>query len=100
MPVAKAIPATGDVPYQYIIIPTHFKEDRWVRMAEIRPSNRMVVHHAVAYIREPQSGWLRSAPVGIPFSGNDLRTEKLRRDAMWTTSDILLVYAPGSMPDQ
>ena len=25
--------------------------------------------------------------------------ENLRRDAMWTTSDILLVYAPGSSPD-
>jgi Copper type II ascorbate-dependent monooxygenase, C-terminal domain len=100
MPRAKAIPASGDVPYQYIIIPTHFKEDRWVRMTEIRPSNRMVVHHAVAYIRDPQSSWLRGAPVGTPFSAEDLPTESLRRDAMWTTSDILLVYAPGSLPDQ
>jgi hypothetical protein len=38
--------------------------------------------------------------VGIPFSAGDLRTEAQRRDAMWTTSDILLVYAPGSLPDQ
>jgi hypothetical protein len=100
MPVAKQIPARGDVPYQYIIIPTHFKEDRWVRMSEIRPSNRMVVHHAVAYIRDPRSSWLRGAPVGVSFSADDLPTEKMRRDAMWTTSDILLVYAPGSLPDQ
>jgi Copper type II ascorbate-dependent monooxygenase, C-terminal domain len=99
MPRAKAIPASGDVPYQYIIIPTHFKEDRWVRMSEIRPSNRMVVHHAVAYIREPASSWLRGAPVGVPFSADDLPTAALRRDAMWTKSDILLVYAPGSLPD-
>src|SRR5581483_5260597 len=55
MPAAKQIPASGDVPYQYIIIPTHFKTDRWVRMSEIRPSNRMAVHHAVAYIRAPKS---------------------------------------------
>jgi hypothetical protein len=100
MPVPKQIPATGDIPYQYIIIPTSFKEDRWVRMSEIRPSNRTVVHHAVAYIREPNSKWLRGAPVGVPFSADDLPTEALRRDAMWTTSDILLVYAPGSLPDQ
>jgi hypothetical protein len=38
--------------------------------------------------------------VGIPFSAGDLPTEGQRRDAMWTTSDILLVYAPGSLPDQ
>lgn len=100
MPVAKAIPAEGDIPYQYIVIPTHFKEDRWVRMSEIRPSNRMVVHHAVAYIRDPKSGWLDGAPIGVPFSADDLPTEAQRRDAMWTTSDILLVYAPGSSPDE
>lgn len=100
MPRAKAIPADGDVPYQYVIIPTNFKEDRWVRMSEIRPSNRMVVHHAVAYIRDPKSSWLQGAPVGVPFSAGDLPTEAQRRDAMWTTSDILLVYAPGSLPDQ
>lgn len=100
MPKPKLLPASGDIPYQYIIIPTHFKEDRWVRMSEIRPSNRMVVHHAVAYIRDPSSSWLRGAPSGVPFSADDLPTAALRRDAMWTTSDILLVYAPGSLPDQ
>lgn len=99
MPRAMQIPAEGDVPYRYIIIPTHFKEDRWVRMSEIRPSNRMVVHHAVAYIRDPASSWLRGAPIGVPFSADELPTEAQRRDAMWTTSDILLVYAPGSLPD-
>lgn len=100
MPLAKRLPAVGDVPYQYIIIPTGFKEDRWIRMSEIRPGNRMVVHHAVAYIRDPQSSWLRGAPVGRPFSADDLATPALRREAMWTTNDILLVYAPGSLPDQ
>lgn len=99
MPRPVPIPAEGDVPYTYVIIPTHFKEDRWVRMTEIRPSNRAVVHHAVAYVREPGSAWLRGAPVGVPFSSDDLADPKLRRDAMWTTSDILLVYAPGSSPD-
>jgi hypothetical protein len=100
VPVPKRIPASGDVPYQYIILPTGFKTDRWVRMSEIRPSNRMVVHHAVAYVREPHSSWLRGAPVGRPFSADDLSDPALRRDAMWTASDILLVYAPGSLPDQ
>lgn len=74
MPQAKQLPASGDVPYQYIIIPTGFQEDRWVSMSEIRQSNRMVVHHAVAYIRDPQSSWLRGAPVGRAFSADDLPT--------------------------
>jgi len=99
MSVAKTLPASGDVPYQYIVIPTHFKEDRWVSMSEIRPGNRSVVHHAVAYVRPPASPWLRDAPIGVPFSAADLPTASLRRDAFWTISDILLVYAPGSLPD-
>ncbi len=99
MPEAKRLPAHGDVPYQYIILPTQFKEDRWVRMSEIRPGNRAVVHHAVAYIREPGSKWLRGAPVGKAFSADELTDPAQKRDAMWTDSDILLVYAPGSSPD-
>ncbi|MGH9639242.1 MAG: hypothetical protein ACRD3Y_04220 [Bryobacteraceae bacterium] len=98
MPVAKRIPATGELPYQEIIIPTHFKKDHWVQMCEIRPGNAMVVHHAVAYVRPPNSKWLRGAPIGVPFSANQLATPKLRRDAQWTTSEILLLYAPGSPP--
>lgn len=100
MPQPKQIPAEGDVAYQYAIIPTHFKEDRWVSMSEIRPSNRSVVHHAVAYIREPGSPWLHGAPVGVTFSEDDLPTPNLRRDVRWTATDILLIYAPGSLPDE
>jgi hypothetical protein len=100
MPRPITLPPEGDVAYQYIILPTDFREDRWVRMSEIRPGNRAVVHHAVAYIREPGSAWLKGAPIGVPFSVETLPTPELRRDAMWTTSDILLVYAPGSLPDQ
>lgn len=100
MPQPAAIPASGDVPYEYIIIPTSFQQDRWVRMTEIRPGSRAVVHHAVAYIRDPKSTWLRGAPVGVPFSADDLRDPALRHAAMFTTSDVLLVYAPGSPPDR
>lgn len=100
MPRPVPLPAHGDIPYTYVIIPTRFTEDRWVRMCEIRPSNRAVVHHAVAYIRPPGSKWLARAPIGKPFSAEDLPDPQSRRDAMWTTADVLLVYAPGSSPDQ
>jgi mono/diheme cytochrome c family protein len=49
MPKAFMIPATGKVPYQYITVPTHFTEDKWVQAAEIRPGNRAVVHHIQAH---------------------------------------------------
>jgi Copper type II ascorbate-dependent monooxygenase, C-terminal domain len=93
------IPVDGDVDYTYEIVPTHFTEGRWVKASEILPGMPENVHHAVVYVRPAESPWLRHAPVGKPFTASDLRTEEERRDAMWTTSDILLVYAPGSTPD-
>ncbi len=93
------IPADGEVDYTYEIVPTNFKEARWVQSSEILPGMPENVHHAVVYVRAPGSPWLRHAPVGKPFTAETLATEEDRRDAMWTDSDILLVYAPGSTPD-
>lgn len=99
MPKPVAIPAHGDVEYTYEIVPTNFTGDRWVQMSEIRPSSRAHVHHAVVYVRPPDSDWLRRAPTGVPFTASSLPDAESRREAMATTSDILLVYAPGSSPD-
>ncbi|MEO8052887.1 MAG: thiol-disulfide isomerase [Acidobacteriota bacterium] len=77
MPLAFDLPAKGAVEYQYFAAPTGFTEDQWVQAAEVRPSNRAVVHHVVVYLREPGSTW-----TGGP-----------------TKSDILTVYAPGSSPE-
>jgi hypothetical protein len=96
---AVPLPASGDIDYTYEIVPTHFTEGRWVQMAEILPSQRANVHHAVVYVRPPDSPWLRHAPVGTPFTAATLTDPQERAGAMWTDSDILLVYAPGSSPD-
>ncbi|MGB7517508.1 MAG: cytochrome c [Candidatus Acidiferrum sp.] len=93
------IPADGEVDYTYEIVPTNFKEGRWVQGSEILPGMPENVHHAVVYVRPPESRWLRHATIGQPFTASTLTTEEDRRDAMWTDSDILLVYAPGSTPD-
>jgi len=100
MPQSVRIPAHGEVEYTYEIVPTHFTEDRWVQMAEVRPSSAAHVHHAVVYIRSPDSPWLRHAPVGEPFTASMLTDPEERRKAHETTSDLLLVYAPGSAPDR
>jgi hypothetical protein len=94
------LPASGDIEYTYEIVPTNFKEDRWVQMAEVAPSLRSNVHHAVVYVRPPDSKWMRHAPVGIPFTASTLSDPDDRRGAHWTDSDVLLVYAPGSSPDR
>jgi hypothetical protein len=99
MPQAVPLPASGDIEYTFEIVPTNFKEDRWVQMAEVLPALRSNVHHAVVYIRPPNSNWLRHAPVGAPFTASMLSDPEDRRGAHWTDSDVLLVYAPGSSPD-
>jgi len=99
MPVAVNIPAHGDVEYTYEIVPTGFAEDKWVQMSQVLPSAPKHVHHAVVYIRPPDSQWLRGAPMGTPFTASTLHDEKLSHEAHWTDSDMLLVYAPGSSPD-
>ena len=100
MPKPVTIPARGDIEYTYEIVPTGFTEDKWVQMSEIRPSSRQHVHHAVVYIRPPDSQWLRNAPIGVPFTASSLADPHLQHDAHWTDSDMLLVYAPGSSPGQ
>jgi len=100
MPVPVNIPATGEVEYTYEIVPTGFTEDQWVQMSEIRPSHREYVHHAVVYIRPPNSTWLRNAPIGAPFTPSRFTDAHERAEAHETTCDMLLVYAPGSEPDR
>jgi len=99
MPKAVPIPASGDVEYTYEIVPTGFKTDKWVRAVEILPSMRANVHHAVVYVRPPDSKWMHHAPIGTPFTASTLTDPDDRRGANWTDSDVLLVYAPGSSPD-
>jgi mono/diheme cytochrome c family protein len=43
------IPATGVIPYQYLRVPTHLTEDKWIQAIEIRPSANAQVHHVLAY---------------------------------------------------
>jgi hypothetical protein len=100
MPAPVPIPANGDIEYTYEIVPTHFLEDKWIQMAEVHPSSPEYVHHAVVYIRPPGSKWLRHAPTGMPFTASTLNDPQDRLEAHGTTSDLLLVYAPGSSPDR
>src|SRR6185437_16016831 len=95
MPVPVRIPARGQLDYTYEIVPTGFAAGRWVQEAEIRPSSRSHVHHAVVYVRPQGSPWLQGAPLNRPFTARDLGQRSL-----WTDSEILLVYAPGSAPDR
>jgi hypothetical protein len=106
MPVAFNIPASGTIDYQYIVIPTGFTEDKYVQLAEARPGDPKLVHHIIAFIREPGNPWLKDAKPGIPVvprerqrqaeaSGNQNRNQ----DGGGFGGDFLAGYAPGTLPN-
>jgi peroxiredoxin len=50
-----AVPAAGDVPYQYFEVDPGFTADVWVRAAQVRPGCPSVVHHALVMLVPPDS---------------------------------------------
>lgn len=104
MPESYQIPATGTVEYTYIIMPTNFKQDMWVRAAEIRPGNRSTLHHAILFTRTPGSKWLAQYPTGVPFvpdarPGTRHRSSDGDRTAEGSLADEWIVaYVPGQRP--
>jgi hypothetical protein len=53
MPEEFTLEASGPDEYQYFEIPTNFKEDIYVQVAEARPGNRKIVHHIIAFVSPP-----------------------------------------------
>jgi hypothetical protein len=92
MPEKFDIPAKGTVEYQHILVPMHLKEDTWVEAAEIRPGNRALLHHVIAYVRPAGSKWMADAKPGVPW----VPTKK--GEGNMEDAEILVGYAPGVPP--
>lgn len=51
------VPATGYVPYRYVILPSVFLRETWLEAIEIKPDNPAVVHHCnMAYVTTAGAG--------------------------------------------
>jgi hypothetical protein len=115
MPVEYNVPAEGTVEYQYLVIPGGFTHDTWVKAAEVRPGNRAVVHHVIAFIRPPGSKWMADAKPGEFFvpkkEQEDKDKQEAKQDAKQDDSnqqqrrrrggdlgELLVGYAPGLQP--
>jgi peroxiredoxin len=68
------VPAEGELSYEYFTVDPSFREDRYVRAAEVRPGAPGVVHHALVLLLRP----------GEEAPGDSL--------------GALLDYAPGMAP--
>ena len=82
MPEEFTLEAKGPDEYQYFEIPTNFKEDKYVQLAEARPGNRAVVHHIIAFVQPPSK------------DGNQQQAHKLTKEeiekmrAQWERDSI------------
>jgi hypothetical protein len=94
LPRAFAVPESGMVEYQYAIVPTGFTEDKWVQAVEVRPTERSVVHHIIAYVREPGSNYFKDQTPGVFFEAPPAKTDEVV-DTSALPSDFLVGYAPG-----
>jgi hypothetical protein len=94
LPRPFAVPPSGMVEYQYVIFPTGFTEDKWVQMAEARPTERSVVHHIIAYVREPGSNYFKNQKPGVFFEAPPPKADE-KTDQSALPSDFLVGYAPG-----
>lgn len=45
----QTIPASGEIPYRYLIVNNPLKTDVWLRAATVKPGNRAVVHHCLVF---------------------------------------------------
>ncbi|MFN7939651.1 MAG: cytochrome c [Bryobacteraceae bacterium] len=98
LPKPFAVPATGILEYQYIIIPTGFTEDKWVEHVQAAPTDYSVVHHIVAYVRTPGSNYFKDMPKNEFFEAPPSKENKdAPKDDV--PNDWLTGYAPGQPPD-
>jgi hypothetical protein len=91
MPAKYEVPSAGTIEYQYILVPLNLTEDKWVQMAEVRPGNRALVHHVIAYVRPPGSKWMADAQPGVPYVP--------KKGGENGANEFLVGYAPGMPPD-
>ena len=93
------IPKQGPLPYSFLIVPLHLKQDTWVRAAEFRIDQRQAIHHLNAFIRAPGSSYLESFPrneVFVPTVTE--RGKKKVGEPVFARREMLLGYEPGYQP--
>src|SRR5262245_20044883 len=96
LPKPFPVPATGILDYQYVIVPTGFKQDTWVEHVQAAPTNYSVVHHIVAYVRPPGSNYFKDMPKGEFLVAPPAKKDGPQDDV---PSHWLTGYAPGQPPD-
>ena len=100
------IPASGAVPYQYIVVPTNFNEDKWVQSVEIRPGNRKVLHHINLSAVPASAGGVARPPGFFTSDAERHMLDNLKpgqeppQFAAGREGELLETFVPGGLPPE
>lgn len=50
------VPAEGVIDYYHLVVDPGWKEDRWIKAAEAKPSSLETVHHILVFVAPPDAG--------------------------------------------
>ncbi len=90
-PKTIAIPAEGVIDYKYVLLPTEFSEDRWVKSLEIQSDAPQNTHHILIFAVPPeQAGRYENLE-----RYSEKSAERLSADLI-ATRGFFSVYAPGT----
>ncbi len=94
-----SIPATGLLPYSFLIVPLHLEHDTWIRAAEFQIDQAASVHHMNAYVRPAGSSFLAGEPANRIFSPTVAERGRRREgERVFDRRQMLLGYEPGYQP--
>ncbi len=71
---------------QNFVIPTNFKEDKWIESAEIMPGNKKIVHHVIAFVQTPEM-------MAAMKAGQSRRRSELNQEVFYKDGSLLKVRA-------
>lgn len=55
----QSLPASGEIPYRYLLVQNPYAKDVWLRAAAVKPGNREVVHHCLVFVAKTVSDFLQ-----------------------------------------
>lgn len=97
MPKPFELPATGTINYKFVMVKTNFKEDMWIRAAEMRPGDPRVLHHGKVWVVPPGSRWMERAVPGEAYE-TETQSAIMGRNVGAEGNDILGKFNPGLGP--
>jgi hypothetical protein len=93
------VPASGLLPYNYLITGGLFPKKVWLRAAEWKIDQRRMVHHINAYVRGPGSSYLAGFPKGEIVTATVAdRARRREGERLFDRRLQLVGYEPGYEP--